>query len=108
MGFAARDVVFDDTNLRKLKRNTGGVVIALTKPNGAAYTAKLQKDDLVTQLNGKPVTDLDQFKKDYQQFRKDKPEDPVVLVVSQSDGKEQTINIEPPQNGVVPGANNDQ
>ena len=45
-----------------------------------------------------PVADLDQFKKDYLQFRKDHPRDPVVLEVSKQDGREETINIEPPQN----------
>jgi len=68
------------------------------RPQAAAQAAKLARNDLITQMNGKPVTDLDQFKKDYLQFRKDRPRDPVVLEVSKQDGREETINIEPPQN----------
>jgi serine protease Do len=104
LGFVAREVVFVDTYRRKLPQTATGVVVAMLRPNAAAAAAKLQVNDLVTQMNGKPITDLDTFKKEYQQFRKDKPHDPVVFEVSQLDGKQQTINIEPPQSGTVPGA----
>jgi serine protease Do len=103
LGFVARDVVFIDRYLRKLPPSSTGVVIALLRPQAAAQAAKLQVNDLVTQMNGKPVEDLDQFKADYVQFRKDKPHDAVVLEVSQLPDKQQTINIEPPQSGAVPG-----
>jgi serine protease Do len=103
MGFVVRDVVFADTYRRKLSPDTGGVVVALLRPQAAAQAAHLGNGDLVTEMNGKPVTDLDEFKKDYQDFRKTTPRDPVVLVVSRPDGKEQTINIEPPQDDAVPG-----
>jgi serine protease Do len=103
MGFVVRDVVFLDTYRRKLSPDTGGVVVALLRPQAAAEAAHLGAGDLVTQMNGKPVTDLDEFKKDYQDFRKNSSHDAVVLVVSQTDGKEQTINIEPPQDDAVPG-----
>jgi hypothetical protein len=43
------------------------------------------------------VTDLKQFRSDYQAFRKDHPHDEVVLVVLRPGGEEQTLNIEPPQ-----------
>jgi S1-C subfamily serine protease len=105
LGFVAREVTFYDAYTRKLPAGTPGVVIALLRPQAAAQAAKLEVNELVTQMNGKPVTTLDQFKTDYQQFRKDRPNDPVVLEVSQPDGKEQTINIEPPQNNVQPGEN---
>lgn len=97
LGFVVREAVFSDTYRRKMSASTGGVVIAMLRPQAAAQAAKLSVEDLVVQMNGKPLTDLDQFKKDYLQFRKDKPRDAVVLVVSRVDGKEQTINIEPPQ-----------
>jgi serine protease Do len=103
LGFVVRDIVFPDTYRRKLPAETPGVVVALLRPEAAAQAAKLADNDLVTAMNGKPVTDLDEFKKDYEQFRKDKPKDAVVLVVSQLDGKEQTVNIEPPQTDALPG-----
>jgi S1-C subfamily serine protease len=98
LGFVVRDVVFMDTYRRKMSPTTAGVVVELLRPQAAAQAAKLGRNDLITQMNGKPVVDLDQFKKDYLQFRKDRPRDPVVLEVSKQDGREETINIEPPQN----------
>jgi len=98
LGFVVREVVFMDTYRRKMNPTTAGVAVELLRPQAAAQAAKLARNDLITQMNGKPVTDLDQFKKDYLQFRKDRPRDPVVLEVSKQDGREETINIEPPQN----------
>jgi serine protease Do len=103
LGFVVREAVFSDTYRRKMNLSTGGVVIAMLRPQAAAQAAKLSVEDLVLQMNGKPLTDLDQFKKDYLQFRKDKPTDALVLVVSRVDGKEQTINIEPPQDAGAGG-----
>ena len=60
-------------------------------------------NDLITQMNGKPVENLDEFKKDYQESRKERPNDPLVLEVTRLDGKQQTINIQPPQENVQPG-----
>jgi S1-C subfamily serine protease len=103
LGFVVREAVFSDTYRRKMNLSTGGVVIAMLRTQAAAQAAKLSVEDLVLQMNGKPLTDLDQFKKDYLQFRKDKPTDALVLVVSRVDGKEQTINIEPPQDAGAGG-----
>lgn len=97
LGFVARDVVFLDTYYRNLSQTTGGVAVAMVRPAGPAAEAKLAINDMVTQMNGKPVTDLDEFKKDYEDFRRSQPHDPVVLVISQTDGKEETIDIEAPQ-----------
>jgi S1-C subfamily serine protease len=78
-------------------------VVALLRPQAAAQAAHLGMLDLITQMNGKPVENLDEFKKDYLDFRKDRPNDPVVLEVIRLDGKEQTINIQPPQSDAQPG-----
>ena len=51
-------MVFIDNYQRKLPPETGGVVIAMLKPNGSAAAAKLQREDLVTEMNGQPVKDL--------------------------------------------------
>ena len=51
---------------------------------------------MVVELNGREVKDLAQFKTEYEQFRKDRPKDAVVMVVLR-EGKNQTIRIEPPQ-----------
>jgi S1-C subfamily serine protease len=99
LGFAAREVVFYDTYMRKLPPSTGGVVVGMLRPQGAAAAAKLEVGDLITNMNGTPVMDLDEFKKDYEDFRTQNPSGAVVLVVSQPDGREQTINILAPQDG---------
>jgi serine protease Do len=103
LGFVVREILFQDTYNRKMNPNTGGVVVALMRPQAAAQAASLRIDEMITQMNGKPVTDLDQFKKDYLKFRKENPTQAVVLEAIQEDGKEETINIEPPQTGAVPG-----
>jgi S1-C subfamily serine protease len=102
LGFGVREVVFADTYTRKIPPETTGVVVALIRPQASAQAAHLTGNEMITQMNGKPVTDLDEFKKDYQEFRKSHPHDPVVLQVSQANGKDETINIEPPQNSGAP------
>ena len=96
LGFAARDVVFVDTYARRLPADTKGVVIALVRPEGAAQTAGLQNNDLVTELNRQPVTDVGSFQTMYEEVRKAKPGDALVMVVVR-EGSTQTIRIEPPQ-----------
>jgi S1-C subfamily serine protease len=103
LGFVAREVTFVDTYRRRVPVNTAGVVVALLRPQAAAQAAHLGMNDLITQMNGKPVEDLDEFKKDYQEARKDRPNDPLVLEVTKLDGKQETINIQPPQEGAQPG-----
>ena len=103
LGFVVREVTFGDTYYRHIPADTPGVVVALLRPQAAAQAAHLGNGDLIEQMNGKPVTDIDEFKKDYQDFRKDHPDEPVVLEVTQLDGKQQTINIQPPQQDAQPG-----
>ncbi len=102
LGFVAREVTFVDTYRRKMGATTGGVVVALLRPQAAAQAARLGPNDLIIQMNGQPVVNLDEFKKDYLEFRKTRPNDPLVLEVMQVDGKQRTINIEPPQTDVQP------
>jgi S1-C subfamily serine protease len=103
LGFVAREVTFFDTYRRHAAATTSGVVVALLRPQAAAQAAHLAMNDLITQMNGKPVENLDEFKKDYQEARKERPNDPLVLEVTRLDGKEETINIQPPQEDVQPG-----
>ena len=97
LGFSAREMVFEDTYVRKLSADYKGLVVSIIKPQSAAATAKLEPNDVITQFNSEPVKNLDQFKTDYQKFRKDKPKDAIVLVVLRPDQSTQTIRIEPPQ-----------
>jgi serine protease Do len=96
MGFSVREIVFIDTYARKLPAEQKGVVVSLIKPQSSAATARLQREDLITEMNGKPVEGLESFKKMYEGLRKDKPKEAMVLVVVR-DGNNQTIRVEPPQ-----------
>jgi serine protease Do len=96
LGFTAREIVFQDTYRRKLPADQKGVVIALVKPAGAAQAGKLERGDLITKLNQTPITDVDQFKKVYQAFRKEKPREAVVLEAVRG-GNDEIIRLEPPQ-----------
>jgi serine protease Do len=96
LGFTAREIVFDDTYRRKLPAEQKGVVVALVKPSSSAMTGKLERGDLITKLNQTPVTDVEQFKREYQAFRKAKPREAVVMEVIRN-GNDEIIRIEPPQ-----------
>ena len=96
LGFSAREMVFIDTYTRRLPRDAAGVLIALVRPQSAAESGGLRREDVVTDLNGQPVKDLAQFKQLYEELRKSKPREAVVMVVLR-EGNTQTIRIEPPQ-----------
>jgi serine protease Do len=96
LGFSSREVVFTDTYTRRLPADAKGVIVALIRPQSAAETGGLKMNDMITELNREPVTDLDSFRKRYEEFRKAKPAEAVVMVVRR-EGSTQTIRIEPPQ-----------
>jgi serine protease Do len=96
LGFTARQIVFEDTYVRRLPSDTRGVVVALVKPNSSAQTAKLQHGDLITRLNQSTIESLDDFKSQYETFRKEQPREAVVLEVLRGVNT-QIIRIEPPQ-----------
>ena len=50
----------------------------------------------MTRLNQTPITDVEQFKKEYQEFRKAKPGEAVVLEAKRQ-GNDEIIRIEPPR-----------
>ena len=96
LGFGVREMVFMDTYVRKLQPDAKGVVVSIIKPQSSAAAAKLQANDLITEMNGEPVENLEKFKKAFEEIRKEKAKDALVLVVLR-DGNTQTIRIEPPQ-----------
>jgi S1-C subfamily serine protease len=96
LGFSVREMVFMDAYSRKLPQDTKGVIVSFTKQQSAAASAKLALGDLITEFNREPVKDLEDFKTKYQAFRKEKPNEAVVLVVTR-EGRSDTVRIEPPQ-----------
>jgi serine protease Do len=96
LGFTAREIVFEDTYRRQKPADLKGVVVAFVKQAGAAMTGKLERGDLITRLNQTPVTDVEQFEKEYQAFRKANPREAVVLQVIRN-ANDEIIRIEPPR-----------
>lgn len=96
LGFETRQLVFNDIYGLKLPPDQKGVIVSLLRPQGAAQTGGLRREDVITKLDNEPVTDLEQFKKAYEQLRKDKPKEAIVLEVRRGD-RENTVRIEPPQ-----------
>jgi serine protease Do len=96
LGFTTREIVFEDTYVRRLKPDADGVVVDLIKPNSSAQTGKLQRNDLITKLNQTDIQNLDQFKTQYEAFRKEHPHEAVVMEVLRGVNT-QVVRIEPPQ-----------
>lgn len=96
LGFEARALVFNDIYGQKLPPDQKGVIVSLLRPQGAAQSGGLHRDDVITKLANEPVTDIDQFKKAYQSLRKEKPREAIVMEVRRGD-RENTVRIEPPQ-----------
>ena len=95
-GFRKSEMVFEDRYERRLPSTFKGVVIALVKPGSSAQSGHLQTNDVVTQINRTPVTDVGQFKKLYEDFRKTNKKEAVVLEVLRGVNTE-VVRIEPPQ-----------
>ncbi|HEX8915041.1 MAG TPA: PDZ domain-containing protein [Humisphaera sp.] len=101
LGFGVRELVFNDRYARRIPADAGGVLVSVTKPQGAAQTGGLQgngtpQSDVIVSLSGQPVKDLAGFEQAYKDLRKAKPKEAVVLVVRR-EGKEETVRVEPPQ-----------
>jgi serine protease Do len=97
IGFGVREMVpLDRYGLKLKKSDKDGVLVTVLKEGGAAGSNGLRPGDMITQVNGQPVTDLDTFKTAYEDFRKAHEHDAIVLVVHRGGGEE-TIRIEPPQ-----------
>jgi S1-C subfamily serine protease len=97
IGFGVREMVTLDRYALRLKpSDKNGVLVTVLKEGGSAASAGLRPYDMVTQVNGQPVNDLDGFKTAYEDFRKAHEHDAIVLVVHRG-GSDETIRIEPPQ-----------
>jgi len=96
LGFESRALAFNDIYGLKLPPEQKGVIVSLLRPQGAAQTGGLHMQDVISKLDSEPVTDIEQFKKTYEQIRKDKPKEAIVMEVRRGD-RENTVRIEPPQ-----------
>jgi serine protease Do len=97
LGFSAREIVLEDAYTRNQPPDIKGVVVGIVKRESSAAAANLDIGDVITSLNGVPVTDLAQFETAFQSFRKERPREPLVLVVMKPDATTSTVRVEPPQ-----------
>jgi S1-C subfamily serine protease len=97
IGFGVREMVILDRYGLKLKKSEkNGVLVTVLKEGSSAASAGLHPYDMITQVNGEPVTSLENFKTTYEDFRQAHAHDAIVLVVHRG-GSDETIRIEPPQ-----------
>ncbi len=97
IGFGVRQMVPLDRYALKLKKSEkDGVLVTILKEGGSAASAQLHPNDMITQVNGQPVTDLETFKTTYEDFRKQHEHEAIVMLVHRGNS-DQTIRIEPPQ-----------
>jgi S1-C subfamily serine protease len=106
IGLVVRDVTFLDNYLRKRPADATGVVVANIR-DSSSPTNRFAIGDLITQMNGAPVTTLDGFRQAYTTFRKAHAGDPIVLVAHHlKDMRNESISIMPvaPPATLTPGA----
>jgi serine protease Do len=96
LGLCLREIVFADTFANKLPADTKALVAAYIRPESSAASAGLRSGDVVKQMNGVAIESLEQWRRQYQEFRKSHPKQVVVLVAVRQGGT-QVIRIEPPQ-----------
>jgi serine protease Do len=88
-GLSVRDVTLPYANANQLDDDTGVTVTTLSTGYPAAK-AELQADDVIRSVNGKPVTDLDEFRKLYDASVKAK-ESRVLLEFQRSRGRRRAV-----------------
>jgi serine protease Do len=96
LGFGVRQLVFADTYSNHMPADTKGVVVSVVRPQSSASSAHLQGGDIVKEINKEPVSGLEDFKQKYDEFRKSKPKEQVVLVITRKQRTE-VIKMEAPQ-----------
>ncbi len=96
LGFSVRELVFNDRYEMKLEPKTTGVVVAFIKQGSSAQSAGLKGGDVITRLNQTAVQGVDQFKQQFEAFRKAKPTEAAVMEVIRG-ANTQIVRVEPPQ-----------
>ena len=98
IGFGVRQMVVTDRYGLKLKpAEKDGVLVTTLKEGGAAAVPTgLRPNDMITQVNGQPVTSLDTFKAAFDDFRRAHEHERIVMLIHRGNADE-TVSIEPPQ-----------
>lgn len=91
--FSVRDLGFYDRMKEKLEDKTSSVIVTEVKEGGWAALAQLSVDDIILEVNQKPVNSLDALKSLLETFAKEKI--PSVIVKVQRGIHTQYLEIEP-------------
>jgi serine protease Do len=78
--FTARDLTYQDRNGHQLPAALHGVIITKVENGGWASLGGLRADDIVLELDGKPIRSIDELKPILAQIRKEKPRRTVFLI----------------------------
>ncbi len=79
--FTVRDICFFDRAEEQWTDEQAGVVVENIKSGGWAALARLGTNDLIVEINGQAVKDVDSFKSLIEAIEKDKPKSVVVRVL---------------------------
>jgi serine protease Do len=85
LGFTVRQITIDDILGQNLDPDTAGVVVSELEQAGFAQIAGLRAGDIVQGIDGRPVRDIDAFRRELDRLRKDKPEGSLFFVLRQTE-----------------------
>ena len=94
MGFGVRDICFIDRYAQHIPETDRGVIVAVVKPDGPAAAAHTPMNGLLLNVNGKPVSDVEDFQREYNQILSNNPNEALLLLVREK-GHEETLRVEP-------------
>lgn len=86
-GFSARDITWFDKADNEWNDEQKGAYVEGVEVSTWADLANLQTGDLITEMNGKPVTNLYSLKKVLEEMRINKPESVIIKTLSDNDVK---------------------
>jgi S1-C subfamily serine protease len=78
--FSTRDLTYQDRIVQQLPAALHGVIITKVENGGWASLGGLRTDDIVLEVDGKPIDSIDELKTILSQIRKDKPRRTVFLI----------------------------
>ena len=93
LGLGVREIMPDDQFELRLPPSDPGLVVTKLKPNASAQAAGILENDLVVQLNGRAMTNLDEFQAATKAIEVSRS----VVVVIKRQGREQTLRVDLPQ-----------
>ncbi|MDA3885652.1 MAG: trypsin-like peptidase domain-containing protein [Candidatus Delongbacteria bacterium] len=102
LGIFPKAIVNGEREPLGLDEDQNGILIATVEKDTPAEEAGLKADDIIIEMNGKPIDTLEKFRFELAGF---KPDEKIKFVVLR-DGKEKTFNVKLGDRGKLLGLNN--